>query len=177
MEAVSRRVIVVDCETTGLDLDTAMAVEVAWWDLDTDQRGCFIPPHDISGATIEALEINGYYKRIEDQPTDVNYADALALHHVLRGQVLAGSNPSFDAHMLRRLFTVAGFPATQPWHHRMLDLSAYAAGVLELDPTDLLGLAKVADLLGIPAVPDHTAEGDVQVTGLCFEALFERTGW
>lgn len=174
---MSRNVIVCDVESTGLDMNTSMAVEVSYWNLDTDECGTFIPPHSIVDAHPDALAINRYHERIAGKPVDRDYALAEVLHRQLRGQILAGSNPSFDAHMLRRLFTDGGFTSVAPWHHRMLDLSPYAAGVLELDPRELLGLAKVCDALGVPAIPDHSAQGDVTATGLCFKVLFERTGY
>lgn len=172
----ARRIVVVDVETTGLrPID--VCVEVAWWDLTTDERDQFVPAHDMEwvaeNGQPDALELNGYAHRIATAVMD-DGAALLRLQHALRGQRLAGANPAFDAGHLTRLFTAAGLhPA--PWHHRLLDLSAYAAGVLGLDPSDPPGCAGVCDLLGIPA-GDHTAAADVEATGLAFKALMAKAG-
>ncbi|MGH8008271.1 MAG: hypothetical protein ACREQ3_14845, partial [Candidatus Binatia bacterium] len=82
------------------------------------------------------------------------------------------SNPSFDAAFLQKLLKDISLacPIEFQWHHRLWDLSAYAAGVLHLDY--LPGLADVCDLLNV-SPPDHSAESDVTSTGNCFLKLFE----
>lgn len=171
-----RRIVVVDTETSGLR-DFDVAVEIAWWDLATDDRGLFVPAHDVQWVLKhghpDALAINGYRERLMDAEQD-DGTELDRLHHVLRGQVLAGSNPMFDAAHLHANFFVNGMHP-RPWHHRLLDLSAYATGVLGLSPAELPGAATVAYLLGVP-VGDHTAESDVRSTGLAFKALFEKAG-
>lgn len=188
---IGRQVIVVDTETSGLDPARHTTLEVAWWNLTTDERGLFIPPHNVStvlaGADIEALRVNRYIDRIPGQPQDL---DDTELHRLWSQftdydeddvtddgraaetrHVLAGANPAFDAAFLSNLF--AGLARVAPWHHRLLDLSAYAAGVLGLDVDELPGLRTVCALLNVEP-GDHTAEGDVTATGLCFRALFAK---
>lgn len=170
---MTRHLVVVDCETNGLNPDVHEAVEIAWWDLTTDERGCFVPKHDVSKvlavAEVKALQINRYIDRIADTAHVDSTEQLRALHTALTGNTLGGSNPTFDAGMLRKFFAHGGrVGVLQPWHHRMWDLSAYAAGVLGLD--ELPGLARVCELLGIEP-GDHTAEADVTATGLCFRAL------
>jgi DNA polymerase-3 subunit epsilon len=172
----ARQIVVVDCETNGLDLTRHQPVEVAWWNLNTGENGEFVPAFNpntvMAEADLQALRVNGFLDRItlrsfSESPT----AAGEKLAAQLRGNTLAGSNPSFDAAMLVKL------PQVGPlWHHRMLDLSAYAAGVLGLDPTVLPGLASVAEFLGVPQYAPHTAWGDVQTTGECFLELFKRAG-
>lgn len=174
-----RQTIVVDTESNGLDPDIHQAVEIAWWNLDTDERGLFIPHHDVShvlaNAEIQALRINRYVDRIAD--TNVSNSDIYErreatsrLYKQLHGNTLAGSNPAFDAAMLRKLFASdrAYGPTPAPWHHRLFDLSAYARGVIGLK--NLPGLAEVCHMLAIDP-GDHTAEADVTATGLCFRKL------
>lgn len=187
---MKRDIIVVDVETNGLSYERHQAVEVAWWNLTTDQRGRFVPPHNVaqvlSAADIEALVVNRYVERLAREVQDYPGHELHRLHDQLLSydeddvdaeqgaaevrHTLAGSNPAFDAHFLAKLF--AANDATdyepEPWHHRLWDLSAYAAGVLGLD--ELPGLARVCELLGVDA-PDHTAEGDVTATGRCFLQL------
>lgn len=176
-----RPIIVVDLETSGLNPKTHSAVEVAWWNLTTDERGCFIPPHDVSkvlaAAEIKALQINRYIDRIADQPQDVDHREAERLLTQFRGYkhfppeplpqaaTLLGANPRIDAEFLRRVLSVGG---REPWHYRLWDISAYAAGVLNLDYVP--GLWDICEALDIEH-NDHTAEGDVTATGLCFKEL------
>lgn len=185
---MKRNLIIVDCETTGLDPKRHMAVEVAWWNLDTDERGAFVPPHNwrdaVTDAELKALQINRYVDRLAAAAQDWDHKQAWRLWEQFGGpdpevldpgrvaHTLAGSNPAFDAAFLPEVFKplskrVDDLDLT-PWHYRLWDLSAYAAGVLALD--ELPGLAKVCDLLNV-AAPDHTAEDDVTATGDCFKAL------
>jgi DNA polymerase-3 subunit epsilon len=178
--AESRKIIVVDVETTGLYPERHTCIEVAWWNLTSDERGTFIPTHSVSAAlgnaAIEALRLNRYIDRIaghiQDDGTEVR-----RLAEQLHGNTLAGSNPSFDAAFLRSVF--ADYEARElsswpEWHHRLWDLAPYAAGVLGLD--HLPGLAEVCERLDLWQRPDHSAESDVTVAGMCFRLLFERAG-
>ncbi|MGH3978436.1 MAG: 3'-5' exonuclease [Pseudonocardiaceae bacterium] len=179
---IPRQIIVVDCETTGLDA-WHYPVEVAWWNLATDQRGCFVPPHErwLFGADPQALACNRYEQRIAHRVVDADYTAATVLAQQLAGNILAGSAPAFDAGMLRRLFVTCqgaregGRHAAwrDPWHHRLLDLAAYTAGAVGLDPARLPGLDRVCQLLGVDYDPEaaHGAEHDVTATGRCFRAL------
>ena len=165
-----RPVVVVDCETTGLDPIRHMAVEVAYVHLGEYGAGAFVPPHTLDGADPKALEINRYHERLAHRDRDDRYAATEAMWAALSGATLAGSNPGFDAAFLRRLFVDAGL-APDPWHHRMLDLASYAAGVLGLDPAELPGLRDVCERLRITHYHPHTAAGDAAVTAQCFVEL------
>lgn len=177
----TRQIIVADTETSGLNPDLHTVVEVAWWNLNTGQKGSFIPHHltgeVLSHADIQALRINRYIDRIAGEPQD----DGTGMRELflqLEGNTLAGSNPTFDAGFLRQHDNCEWCQTWRfgGWHHRLLDLSAYAAGVLGLSPTELPGLNRVCELLGIENTAPHTAAGDVDATGRCFLALFERAG-
>lgn len=178
-----RHIVVVDVETTGLDPERHTTVEVAWWNLNTGERGEFVPPHLVSealrNAQIEALRVNRYIDRLATAEQDYDGTAASKLSDLLEGSTLAGSNPAFDAGFLTVLYREmeAAEKAWAPrWHHRLLDLSAYAAGVLLLPPNQLPGLSTVCELLGVENTAPHTAAGDVDATGRCFLALFERAG-
>lgn len=175
---MSRAIVVVDTETTGLDPDRHEVCEVAWLRVGTPGSGAglFVPPHSLIGADPEALRINGYAKRLASLPVDASYATTRFLHGALSGNTLAGSSPAFDAAFLAGLFRRAGLDP-RPWHHRLLDLSAYAAGVLGLDPAALPGLSDVCERLGVPRPePKHTALADAADTVACFELLFRMKG-
>jgi hypothetical protein len=174
-EKPRRHVVVVDTETTGLR-EQDITVEVAWWDLDTDERGRFVPKHNVewvrANAHPDALALNGYEQRISGATQD-DGAGVRRLHEVLRGQVLAGSNVRFDAAKLAALFAVWGL-AREPWFYHLAELGPYAAGVLGVPLWDMPGLSGTCALLDIPP-GDHTAEADVTATGLAFRTLMART--
>ncbi|MBA0126314.1 3'-5' exonuclease [Haloechinothrix sp. YIM 98757] len=173
--STERPVIVVDTETTGLDRARHVPIEVAWVDLATGQENAWIPWHtrqDISRAQPEALEINGYYQRLADAPTD--HAALIAakdLHERLGGAVLAGASPAFDADMLRILFNRTGCTPLEPWHHRLADLAAYAAGTLGIPISELPSMSRVCGLLGVQNDAPHTALGDARATAACLRAI------
>lgn len=168
-----RHVIVVDCESLGLGT-WHPACEIAFWDLTTGEQRRFLPqifPYDIDTADKKALRINRYWERgLDQEPQDRSGKELEHLHRLLAGNTLAGSNPAFDAQKLDLAFDRRGWLTNQPWHHRMLDLSNYAAGVLDLPMNELPGLAQVCELLNI-APGNHTAAEDVRATGECFLAL------
>jgi DNA polymerase-3 subunit epsilon len=188
-----QHIVVVDVETNGRDPERHQAVEVAWWNLTTDERGCFIPRHHpqevLFHAEIDALRVNRYIDRIAGQPQDLHSDELLRLHaqfydydedrtHEDGGaaeirHTLAGKNPAFDARFLANLFARNDVTehAPTPWSYRLLDLSGYAHGVLRL-PLDepLLSLRDLCGRLGVEP-GDHTADGDVTATGSCFRHL------
>lgn len=162
-------VIVVDTETTGLENDKHFAIEVAWWNLNTNERGYFIPPHSIKralkiGDSI-ALEMNKYRERIMWRAQDTLGDQAGILETQLNDASFAGANPRFDIGFLE------GRIIDRVWHHRLLDVSAYAMAILGLNY--MPGLADVCARLGInrDETDCHTAWNDVTVTGLCFLRL------
>lgn len=175
---MARQIVVVDVETNGLDETRHEAVEVAGINLATGESNRFIPPHEVSAvlqaADIQALRVNRYLDRIPGQSEDELGADGLQLAEQLQDNILAGATPSFDAMFLRKMYrwyeeTDRSFLPL--WHHRLLDLSAYAAGVLGLDPHELPGLAAVCERLGVTNYQPHTATGDVRATAECFRRL------
>lgn len=177
---MTRQVVICDVETTGLDPDRDEAVEISWWNLTTGEHGCFVPVHNVALVLGNpdhqvALELNGYRERLADAPQDVDGTALKRLDEQLAGATLAGCNPAFDAAFLGPLLTNRGYE--RGWHHRLLDVSAFAAGRLGLPGNQLPGLHALAELLNeqqrklnIP-LPDHTAAGDVRTTGLCLRAL------
>lgn len=172
---MDRDIIVVDVETTGLDPERHTVVEVAWYNLTTWEHGCFVPPHNpnkvLADAEIRALQVNRYLDRLADAEQDDGTAARILANH-LHGNILAGSNPAFDAVFLRDLFDYYYRDMVVPrWHHRLLDLSAYAAGVLGIPPAELPGLSTVCDLLEADNVAPHTAAGDCAATAACFRTL------
>lgn len=171
-----RPIVVVDVETNGLDDTKHEVVEVAWWNLGTGERACFVPRHDINralgNADLRALQMTDYVNKIAPRMEGPTYNEEIELYNQLAGATLLGSNVQFDARMISNLFR-AHHPTLNPtpWHHRLWEIGPYAAGVLGLDY--IPGLWDIAQLLGIPE-NDHTAWQDVTTTGECFLELQRR---
>lgn len=175
--ADGRKLIVCDVETTGLSGEHVI-LEVAAVPL----RGVpihFVPyvsHHDMADADPDALRINRYFERgvyrskLSQSDTREQYS---ALHNLLDGNVFGGSNPRFDVAKLAKVFRNYGFP-WEPSHHRLADLSVYAAGVLSIPVEELPGLDTVCELLGVVNREPHSAMGDAQATADCFRILMGR---
>lgn len=179
----------VDTETTGLDRRRHHVFELAWA-VDHGPISSILLPHSLRYAEPKALEISGYHSRSipgrlkmeqrHERPIHATLADFVAAFTNPDGskRTLVAANPAYDAGMLfgkvigrerwtsraRRALRLPAPPApVEPWHYRMLDIEAFAAGVFGLPKP--LGMAKLRDHLvarrfDIP-MPDHTARGDV----------------
>jgi DNA polymerase-3 subunit epsilon len=155
-----------DTETTGLDPQRHEIWELAYAVDDGDIHGGVVY-HSLRSADPTALRLNGYHDRVYPQKFSEMQALEEGLRKALDGATVVGANPAFDTAFLRARWGVT------PWHHRLWDIEAYAAGVLGLDK--LAGNAGVADLLrdrgfDIPK-PDHSAAADVAATRASFYAL------
>ncbi len=166
---MSRNLIVVDLETTGLGPQCA-PIEVAAINVDTGELLEFVPYVELSGAYIEpqAFAVNRYFERgvfhkMLNRGDTSDMWEALAV--MLRDNTFAGSNPTFDAALVKRLL---GVPT---WHHRLADLAAYAAPALGRDPSELPGLQDVLTALKIENRCPHSALGDAEATAKAFAKL------
>lgn len=204
-----RQLIVVDLETTGTH-DDAVPVEVAAVNLDTGKTLHFVPhitQEALSKAEPKAMQVNRYYERglfeqaLSPDKTAEKYRE---LQEMLSGNVFAGSNPAFDSRILAAVQVVPkiirsiapwsfyptsdvceladyALPFGRPWHHRLADLAAYAAGKLNIDLDDLPGLDAVVERLLPPDAYDvaerHTAMGDAVLTAACFDLLRNMGTW
>ena len=157
-----RNVIVLDTETDGLDKLLNRPIEVgylSWPNADHGPRDLFVPPHTLDHATPEALNVNGYFQRIARRRRDYTYERTRALHEALTGNTLAGANIAFDANMLTHLFSDAGLRPIDPWHYRLVDIEAYAGGILGFPPWALPSLNTLCETVGVPP-GDHGAWPD-----------------
>lgn len=163
-------VVVCDVESDGLH-PGSQAVEIAWLNRLTGERGCFVPPHKLDDASDPyALDLNGYWARLADQPHD-DGTQAARLHVQFAGQAtLAGSNPRVDAGWIGRVFQAAGL-TPDPWKHRLYEIGNVAYGTLGLWPHGRIpGLKDVCEALGIET-SNHEAAADVEATDRCITAL------
>jgi DNA polymerase-3 subunit epsilon len=153
-----------DTETTGLDPDRHEVWEIAYA-VDDEPILSAVVPHSFANPDPKALAMNGYLDRALDVRPSRLFEESVKAD--LDGATLIGANPAFDAAFLRARWGVT------PWHHRLWDVEAYAAGVLGWDK--LRGLAGIAEALRemgheIPE-PDHTAAADVATLRAAFRAL------
>lgn len=184
-----RQLIVVDVETTGLDVDTAAILEVAAVNLGTGEKLHFfphVPPEAWGKAEPKALQVNRYFERgcfdaaLSPEGTEDMF---VRLRDMLNGNVFAGSNPAFDSALIAKaeirgpVWFYDELNPPEPrrvgrvWHHRLADLAAFAAGKLDLPLDELPGLDAVAEHLQVPLVDRHSAIADACTTALCFDIL------
>ena len=167
-----RDLVIVDVESTGLRRNYDFAVEVAWKNVDTGDKGLFVPNHSIAWvlhyAEPKALEINQYRERLISAKHD-DGTEVRRLHAALVGNSFGGSNPRADADWLAVLFAGYGLDP-EPQHYRFPDLASFAAGVLAINPRDMPGLFGISERLKVKP-GDHSAMGDVEATAECFRRL------
>lgn len=174
-EVSTRSLIVVDLETTGLNPAIHKILEVAAINTATDEVIHFAPyvaSEDLGNADGHAMQVNRYYERgvwknmLGSMPTGDQYA---RLHDMLRGNTFGGSNPTFDSQFL--LSTIGRFSEDCPWHHRLADVAAYAAGALGIPPNELVGLGDICTRLGVDPGVAHSAFDDAKAAVECFRRL------
>lgn len=171
---MTRQLVIVDCETTGLNPTIHKILEVAAINTATDEVIHFSPRIDsisLGNADPPAMQINRYYERgaWKNMLTNDATAEQFArLRDMLAGNTLGGCNPRFDADFLTQ--NVVLFDPG-PWHHRLADLSSYAGGALGIPAHELPGLEGVCERLGVVNEDPHSALGDAVATAECFRKL------
>ncbi len=100
---MSRQLIVVDTETTGLNPNTAAIIEIAAVNVATGEEVRFVPyvsPDQLAEASPEALHINRYYERalfremLFSEHTTRAFTDLAVM---LEGNTFGGSGPGLGA--------------------------------------------------------------------------------
>lgn len=171
------RLVIVDTETTGLDLDVHDMIEIAWG----EPAGLLseaIVPHSTHTAMAEALRINRYDERnLGDSgkwaPPEHMLENILTA--TFEGATLMGSNVQFDRGFITK-WLADRFHFEPRWTHRPLEIGSYVAGHFGLRKA--LGLeeaqAVVKNRLGLDLYrPDHTAMGDVRAVESLWLSLTE----
>ncbi|MBY0430864.1 MAG: 3'-5' exonuclease, partial [Rhodospirillales bacterium] len=170
LEALS--VLVLDTETTGLDVRTDRIVAVGAVRLHGDRvyRGVTLDRLVNPGCTIStrSIAIHGITDyMVADAP---RVAEVLPdLHEMMRNTVVVGHNIGFDLAMLRRSAGEAGLEwRDPPWLDTLL-----LAAALEPDAEDF-NLESLALRLAVNVSGRHTALGDSFVTAEVYVRLIPR---
>lgn len=163
----ARRLVFLDCETTGLDPARHEVWEVAFA-LEGGPIETVLLPHSLRTADPQALELNGYSRRFPygNVPDGGPMADLL-LRDVLAGATIVGSNPAFDTAMLRARWGCA------PWHHRLVAVESMALQAFGWEfPRGLADVRTACVEAGFDVPePDHSAAGDVATLRAVHTAL------
>lgn len=176
-----RKKIFIDCETTGLIYGEHSVIEIAYMHEDWDKPKVLIPYTYIPGeedtwrppwakADPVAMEINKFYERYPEGVRASTNVDFREFIETVRDNTLVGANVRFDARFIHQELA----SDLEPWHHRLIDLQVYAAGVfgwLELRGwSDIVAYIKEIQSyydedwrINLPMVetkPDHSAYSD-----------------
>lgn len=124
--------LIIDCETTGLNFDRHRPFEICIIDVDREdwERWIWRPSEPWFGwADVQALKMNRMLDRVPDRP-DPGFERHVAekVSAIIDGRVIAGSNPDFDVNMLRGWLGQHFLPCTP--HYRTIDIPTFAAGRL-----------------------------------------------
>lgn len=164
------KLVFIDTETTGLDYDRHGIIELAWAHEDGPIHS-FVLPHEhlMYNADPRALEINQYHERDLANARKATTHELNAFVHAVTGNQILGANVRFDARMIENFFKFE----REPWHYRLFDFSAWAAGRLGWDTVK--GMSEIWAALKqleyfIPE-PDHTAAGDVETMRRAYKLM------
>lgn len=168
------RIVIVDVETTGLEFGVHQVTEIAWKRLDTNEVGCFVPPHSLENADPQSLEISEYWERLQGKPF-ASHNEIYNLWLLLGGDgtktTLAGVNPRFDALFLSQLFKKEHLTPPNPWKSRLLDIGALGYALLPVPEGHMPSLAELSEMFEIENSRPHSAESDVHTTAVIYERL------
>ena len=175
-DSISRPILVVDVETTGLDPTKDTVVQIAACKLNGDTRlgdssfVTYVKPGRSISTTAEAV----HGLKLRDLSTAPSIAEAVRAFNEYAPQdaVLCGHNIAFDAAFLKAAYASAGI--NYPFDYHLLDVWSVSFFLLEtqhikLNPHNLTALC---DLYGIPRRHKHDALEDVRATALILYRMF-----
>ncbi len=163
---MSRPIVFLDLETTGLDPKVHEIVEIAAIQVDAeslvelDVLHLRVKPERLDVASVHALKINGFDMEVWENA--VGLGGALSkLSPMLDGAVMAGHNVGFDQAFLDAAYASTGVPRPRMDHHTLdtasLAWPLYTDGVIKS-----LSLAAVCDALGVDGGTPHRALHDAR---------------
>lgn len=178
---MTRPICFIDTETTHLDRDIRRAWEIGIIRRDPDgietERTWFVHTDDLDLAHADpaALHIGRFRERHPAFNHDKAWPErdaAVEIQELTRGATLAGAVTSFDEHTLDRM--LRRHDLTRAWHHRLVDVRVYAAGVAGADPGWAFPEALAAFGLAEDAASRHTALGDARLARDLYDAARRR---
>jgi oligoribonuclease (3'-5' exoribonuclease) len=186
--------IILDCETTGLQPDRHTPWEIAWqlaihdnWILKLVQAESFLvrlTEEEYEMADPAALRVGRFDDRYGGDMRSMDYvAGALQgscsmvsrLAKTDKVPHLVGAVPSFDHAMLTRWFGWPGFGEGH-WHYHLVDVENLIAGKLGIAPP--WDSDELTARIGVEPIDEefrHTAAGDVQWAVLLYAAVYDLT--
>ncbi len=174
---MTRNVIALDCETSGLYPHLGHVVlELAAINTATGEELHLVPLPPVGWqlqANDVSMSINRYYERRVFELTD-GFDETKRKLRILRdwmaGATIAGANPSFDVKFLEPLFKQFKINSAEP-HYRLCDVSNLTAGACGVPAGDLPGLDRCVELLEVVNEGEHTAIGDARAVRDCLLKL------
>lgn len=158
-----RNLVFVDCETTGLDSQKDLLVEVTYAVEDCEPRTLFFGVKRVPAFIDDLIKFSE--RRVAEQPAatedEINGFKAF-----LRNQTMVAGNPKFDVSFLEAngLYTA---------HYRTLDVQSYAMAKLNLN--FMPSMQEIHDLLSERGykftAPDHSSRNDVLFLREAFRVL------
>ncbi|AMQ66989.1 DnaQ-like exonuclease [Mycobacterium phage Bipper] len=188
---MSKHLVVVDVESTGLVAERHVPLEVAAINVTTGEELYFVPflhPEDLANAEPEAMQLNRYFERgvwrlaLPQAETETRYRQ---LFDMLSGNTFGGANARFDAEMVRYGYARARqgvqvnrsmsslMVPDETWHHRLSEVQSYYCGVMGTDPAEPPSLIAITEQLGLmyPEDQQHSALADARVTAEAYRRL------
>lgn len=159
-----RCIILVDLETTGLDVTLHEVIEIAAYKLSPDTLEIIdswstkIKPKNLETANPKALEVNGY--------NDEEWVNAMrprkawkTFSKFAKDGILMAYNVSFDSTFIHSAFQQYGIESTLDYHTLDIPSMVWA----QYQPKQSLSMRAVSPLLGVEKEPDvHRAMAGVQ---------------
>lgn len=145
-----RKLIFVDTETTGLDVENDELVELTWADIDSE-------PETLLFGVKEVPEFIDGLIKFTERGIAGRVSDHFAIERFLKAsheQTMVAACPAFDMGFIQN----AGL---WRFHYRMLDIESYAMAKLNLDY--MPGMKDIYNILSgqLTVEPDHTSRNDV----------------
>ena len=173
---VSKPILVVDVETTGLDPTKDTVVQIAACKLNGDTRlgdpafVTYVRPESRISTTAEAV----HGLKLTDLRTAPSITEAIRAfnEYAPPDAVLCGHNIAFDAAFLKAAYTSAGIK--YPFDYHLLDVWSVSFFLLETQRIKLSphNLSALCDLYGIPRGHKHDALEDVRATAFILCRMF-----
>lgn len=165
--------IIIDCETTGLDPQKHEIIEIGAIRVSTSETfEVKIYPLRIKEADPIALRINGYDKEGWKEAYMPSNALKLLSEFAGKDAYMMAYNVSFDRAFLEKAYKDYNLP--YPFHYHHLDLLTLAWE--HLPPGSPLSLKNVAGAFGVPSeLPIHRALGGAQCAYQVLKKIMENS--